>query len=204
MSEIRCVLFDIGGVLVDWHMSWITSEISKRFDIKESLIDNAFSKYLNELDSGKIEENAFWQKIAHDVNSMSLSETTESLWDTYFRKNAKINHDVINLAKNIKTKSYTLGIISNIEQITHNVVDDWNVLDYFEHKFMSYQIGYSKPDPRIYEHVIDHLPFKPYQIIFIDDKQSNVKSAENSGMHSIHYQNFSNFKESLEKYEILT
>ena len=70
MSEIKCVLFDIGGVLVDWHMSWITSEISTQFQINEDQVTNAFSRYLNDLDSGKIDERLFWQQIANDVDSI--------------------------------------------------------------------------------------------------------------------------------------
>jgi len=161
MSEIRCVLFDIGGVLIDWHMSWIISEIANRFKIDEELIADSFSKHLSELDSGNIEEKEFWENIASDVDSVSLGKTTESLWNTYFRKHAKLNHDVINLAKNLRTDSYTMGIISNIEKITHKVVCDWDVLDIFEHSFMSYQIGFSKPDARIYQHAIEKLSFEP-------------------------------------------
>ncbi len=203
MSEIKCVLFDIGGVLVDWHMSWITSEISKRFKINEYLIEIAFSKYLHELDSGKIEEKIFWNKIANDVDSISLKENTESLWNTYFRKNARINHEVINLVNKIKENSYTMGIISNIEKITHKVVDDWNVLDNFEYKFMSYQIGVSKPDPRIYEHVIEKLSFEPNQIIFIDDKKSNINAAKKSGINVIHFTDFPLLKNSLSSFGLL-
>ena len=199
MSEIKCVLFDIGGVLVDWHMSWITSEISDRFNIDEDLITASFAKYLNELDSGKIEEKEFWDKIASDTNSHSLKENTESLWDTYFRKNAKLNRDVINLSKNIGD-NYTIGIISNIEKITHKVVDDWHVLDSFEHQFMSYKIGFSKPDSRIYKYVIDKLPFKPEDMIFIDDKKSNVEAALDSGIHAIHFTDYDELKKSLSKY----
>ena len=203
MSEIKCVLFDIGGVLVDWHMSWITSEISKRFEIDEALISNAFSKYLHELDSGKIKEKTFWDKIATDVDSISLKENTESLWNTYFRKNARINHEVINLANKIKENSYTMGIISNIEKITHKVVVDWNVLDNFEYKFMSYQIGISKPDPRIYEHVIEKLSFEPNQIIFIDDKKSNIDAAKSSGINAIHFTDFPLLKNLLSSFGLL-
>lgn len=200
MSEIKCVLFDIGGVLVDWHMSWITSEVSKRFEINEDILSDAFSKHLHELDSGKIQETTFWNKIADDVNSAPLKENTESLWNTYFRKNAKPNQDIINLAKTISENSYTMGIISNIEEITHRVVDDWNVLEPFEHKFMSYRIGFSKPDSRIYEHVIQRLPFDPPQMIFIDDKESNVEAAKRSRIKAIHFTGFPELIKSLSRY----
>jgi len=199
MFEIKCVLFDIGGVLVDWHMSWITSEVSKRFDIDENLISDGFSKYLHELDSGKIEEKEFWNKVAIYSNSSSLKENTESLWDIYFRKNARINHNVIDLSKIVGAK-YTTGIISNIEKVTHNVVDDWRILDNFEYKFMSYEIGFSKPDSRIYQHVINKLPFDPENMLFIDDKQANVDAAVDSGLQAIHFISYDKLKKSLSVY----
>ena len=199
MSDIKCVLFDIGGVLVDWHMSWIISEVSARFQIDETLFSDVFSSYLHELDSGKIKEQTFWQNIAVDVNSQSLKENAESLWNTYFRKHAKPNHNVINLASNLKN-CCTLGIISNIEQITHEIVDEWNVLENFDYKFMSYQIGFSKPDPRIYQHIMKALPFEPNNTLFIDDKKPNVDAAISEGINGIHYTSFPDLAQSLSKY----
>jgi len=202
MSKTKCVLFDIGGVLVDWHMSWITSEVSKRFDIKEDLIISAFDEHLPKLDSGKIEESNFWYNVATDTESDLLKNTQESLWDTYFRKNAIPNSDVQKLSVDLKNNGFTIGIISNIEKVTHGVVDDWDMLSHFEHKFMSYQIGFSKPDPRIYEHVIEKLPFSADELLFIDDKPSNVESAKNCGIESIHFTNFDNLKSSLNEFEV--
>ncbi|QUC64953.1 HAD family phosphatase [Nitrosopumilus sp. K4] len=202
MSEIKCILFDIGGVLVDWHMSWITSEVSKRFKIKESLINEGFTNYLHELDSGYIDENTFWRKIADYIGSESLRNNTESLWSTYFSKNAKPNHSIINIAKDLQTNSYTMGIISNIEKITHKIVNDWNVLEPFEHYFMSYQIGFSKPNPKIYEHVLERLPFKPNEVFFIDDKQSNVDAARKFGLKSVLFEDDVLLKKSLDEYGI--
>lgn len=202
MTKTKCVLFDIGGVLVDWHMSWITSEISKRFDIKEDLIILAFDKYLPKLDSGKINESDFWQNIATDTESDLLKNNNESLWDTYFRKNAIPKPDVKKLSIDLKNNGFTIGIISNIEKVTHGVVDDWDMLSHFEHKFMSYQIGFSKPDPRIYEYVIDKLSYSPDELLFIDDKPSNVESAKNCGIESIHFTNFDNLQSSLEQFGV--
>ncbi|MDX1596046.1 MAG: HAD-IA family hydrolase, partial [Nitrosopumilaceae archaeon] len=117
-------------------------------------------------------------------------------WNTYFQKNAKINQDVISLVPQLK-EQYSLGIISNIEEITHKIVHNWNVLDNFQHHFLSYQIGFSKPDTRIYEHVMDSLPFQGHEMVFIDDKPSNVESAQKCGINSIHYANYSQLRKSL-------
>lgn len=201
MTEIKCILFDIGGVLVNWHMSWITSEVSNRFEINETDVIEAFGNYLHELDCGKINEQTFWKKIANHTKSNALAQNSDSLWDVYFRKNAKINSDVLNLVRQIK-ESYTLGIISNIEQITHKIVHDWNVLNDFEYQFMSYKIGFSKPDSRIYEHVIESIPFKPNEMIFIDDKPPNVESAQKSGINSIHFTHSGKLRESLRDLDI--
>lgn len=177
-------------------MSWITSEVSKRFGIQEENVVESFGKHLHELDCGKINEKTFWKKIADDTNSEILAQTAESLWNTYFTKNAKINHDVLHLAKQIK-ESHALGIISNIEEITHKIVHDWKVLDDFEYQFMSYQIGFSKPDSRIYEHTLNSLPYDSQEIIFIDDKPSNIDSAQKSGISAIHFTNHAKLRESL-------
>ena len=96
-----------------------------------------------------------------------------------------------------------MGIISNIEQVTHNVVKDWNVLDDFEHKFMSYKIGFSKPDHRIYKHAINILGLEPHQLVFIDDKESNVESAKKLGIQAIHFREYPSFKKSLEDLQLI-
>ena len=202
MSQIKCVLFDIGGVLVDWHMSWITKEVSDRFGIEEEKIIDAFDVYLNKLDSGEIEESSFWKYVATHTDSIILQENSESLWNTYFRKNAKPNQHVKNLSTLLKENGYTIGIISNIEKVTHNVVEDWNIIEHFEHKFMSYQIGHSKPDSRIYEHVIEHLSFEKHEMLFIDDKLSNVESAQECGIASIHFTGLDNLKSSLKGFNV--
>ena len=108
MSEIKCILFDIGGVLVDWHMSWTISEISKRFQLSENLVGEAFFTYLHLLDTGKIDEKIFWEKIANDLDSISLKENTELLWNTYFRQKTKPNRNIINLAETISKRSYKM------------------------------------------------------------------------------------------------
>ncbi len=203
MTQIKCILFDIGGVLVDWHQSWITKEVSDRFEVNEEKLIDAFDKYLIQLDSGKIDEPLFWKYVAdHTGSSSLLQNSSESLWTTYFRKNAEPNQDVQNLAASLRENGFTIGIISNIEKVTHDVVEDWKMLEHFEYKFMSYQIGHSKPDSRVYKHVIEHLPFKEHEMLFIDDKLSNVESAQECGISSIQFIGLDDLKSSLKKFNL--
>ena len=81
-------------------------------------------------------------------------------------------------------------------------MDDWNILKPFEHHFMSYQIGFSKPDSRIYRHVIENLPFEPASILFIDDKKTNVDAATDAGLNAIHYTGFASLQSSIAEYDI--
>ena len=202
MTQIKCILFDIGGVLVDWHESWITSEISKRFNVDEELVIKSFGIHLEKLDSGKISELDFWKNVGIDTKSDTLINSTESLWDTYFRKNALPNNSMKQLSLDLKQKGYDMGIISNIEKATHEVVEGWHMLDHFDYKFMSYQVGFSKPDSRIYQYVIEKLPFSSEELLFIDDKESNIKSAKKCGISSIHFTNQSNLESTLQTFGV--
>lgn len=203
MNKIQCVLFDIGGVLVDWHMSWITSEISNRFQLDKKHVDEAFHKYLHELDCGKITEQDFWKKIGAYCSSKKLQNTSESLWDTYFRKNAIPNTELIQISQNIKEKNLALGVLSNIEKVTHCVVEDWNVLDNFDFKFFSYQIGFAKPDSKIYEHAIANMSFSADQVLFIDDKKENIAEAEKAGLIGLHYTGMQSLQNQLQSFDIV-
>jgi HAD superfamily hydrolase (TIGR01509 family) len=56
-----------------------------------------------------------------------------------------------------------------------------------EYSFTSYKLGLLKPDPLIYQTVQQKLGVEFNQLIFIDDKEKNVLSAQNLGIHGIVY-----------------
>lgn len=63
-------------------------------------------------------------------------------------------------------------------------------LDHFKYQFLSYKIGYLKPEPEIYKYVIDNISFQKEKLFFIDDLKINVKSARNEGIDSVQYFNY--------------
>ncbi len=67
------------------------------------------------------------------------------------------------------------------------LADTGNDITKPEHSFPSYKLGLLKPDPLIYQTVQQKLGVDFNQIIFIDDKEKNVLSAQNLGIHGIVY-----------------
>jgi len=203
VSKISIVLFDLGGVIVNWHNSWLIKEISHNFGLPENKLSKEFERNLNDLASGKIQEIEFWHQIGERVHSPELQNLNNSLFYDIFKKYAKPNKPILSLSRNLKKKGLGIGILSNTEHVTYSIVEDWKLLDHFDYKFLSYKIGYTKPDRRIYEHVIESLPYKKEELFFIDDTLSNVESALSSGIDSVQFVSNEQLIKELQKKHIL-
>ena len=190
MVNISCVLFDLGGVIVNWHNSWLIQDVSDEFQLQKEKLSKEFYKNLPEISTGKINEKEFWHTIGKKLESKKLMNLNESLLDKIFRKRCSLNNSMINLSKELSQKDITVGILSNTEPASYSVMENLTSLDHFEYKFLSYNIGHLKPEPEIYHHVIDNISFPKEELFFIDDLKSNVESARSEGIDSVQYSDY--------------
>ena len=187
MVNICCVLFDLGGVILNWNDSWFIQEVGDEFQLQKEKLSEEFHKNLPDISTGRINEKEFWYNIRNKLESQKLMNLNVSLLDKIFRKRVSLNNSIISLSRNLSQKGVTVGILSNTERVTYSVVEDLFSLNHFKYKFLSYEIGHLKPDPEIYNHVIDNIPFPKEELFFIDDLKSNVESARSAGIDSVQY-----------------
>ena len=136
------ILFDVGGVLLQWKDKWLFDEISHELDIPFEEIKDKFNANISELFIGKISEEQFWNKISDGgkINHEIISQT--------FLKRSMLDTKVLNLARSIKKQGFDIGILSNITPETRRILPkQW--IDEFDHVFFSDQIKLAKPDPKI-------------------------------------------------------
>jgi len=202
LTKVSCILFDLGGVIINWHNSWLIDEISKIFDLSKTDFAKVYLNNLVDLETNKINEDEFWNRIGTELNSSELKNKS-SLLGQIFTKLATVNEPVMTASRNLKEKGITLGILSNTEPVTYSIVEELTSLAHFEFKFLSYEIGYTKPDSRIYQYVIDRLPFEKEELFFIDDKILNVESAQRCGIKAIQFLNYKKMVNELFKQKIL-
>ena len=203
MSKFQLVLFDIGGVLVNWHDTWLYHVVSEKFDIQEKILTSECEKEIVNLHTGKMSENEFWRKIGKKINSLELQKVKKSLIYDALKDKAKLNNSILKMVKKIQANKIKVGVLSNLEKTTHTILEDLGLLDSFEFQFYSHKTGFAKPDRRIFKYVLGNVPFKSSEIFFIDDKISNVQASNSIGIKSIKYTNTKKFKQDLKRHKIL-
>ena len=75
--------------------------------------------------------------------------------------------------------------------------------DYFEVAFSSCYVGLRKPEQAIYKRALDVLGRPADRVLFIDDRQENVASAEAVGMKGLRFDGAERLREDLAALEVI-
>ena len=164
------ILFDLGGVLINWNDDWLYDEISLQLKKPFEQIKSKFNANLCSLFESKINESEFWDLVLgydNEIDNKIISKT--------FSKKSNINYDLLNYAKSLQESGHFIGILSNLTPETSNCIDN-SLLRDFDYHFYSNILKMSKPNPEIYQYVCEKLPSK--NILFVDDKQENLDAAK--------------------------
>lgn len=134
---------------------------------------------------GKISEDEFWQEfIQESKNHPPLAQIKEA-----FRKSRmQPNWNTLAIVKQLSQK-YDQYILSNhSKEWMDYLVRRWKLKQYFKDIFCSGYMALSKPDRRFYENALKKTKKHPSEVLYIDDREKNIKSAEELGIRSILYQ----------------
>ncbi|MEM5792987.1 MAG: HAD-IA family hydrolase [Candidatus Aenigmatarchaeota archaeon] len=181
---IKGIIFDFSGVFtIDGTFESFVKKYSGKYKVNEQDFLKFTIDIWKPVELGKVDSKVFWEKLSNFLNC-SPKEIRENMIKHY-----KPRRGMVKIAKSLKGR-YKLGIISN------------HMRDWFEESFKnmglegifdvvvtSYKFGLAKPDPRIYNLTLDRMGTKPWETIFVDDLERNIKSAEKIGIKSIIFRN---------------
>ena len=173
----KVILFDLGGVIINWNDDWLYDEITSQLKEPFEKIKSKYNANLCSLFESKINENQFWNIVLGDDNIID-----DKIISKTFLKKSSINYDFLNFAKSLKTNGQSIGILSNLTPETSTCIEK-NLLEDFDYHFYSNSIKLSKPNPEIYQYVCEQI--NSQKILFIDDKQENLDAAKVFGIETL-------------------
>ncbi|RPH95625.1 MAG: HAD family phosphatase [Calditrichaeota bacterium] len=181
-------LFDIGNVLINFDIRKLLHKIAGNSGLSINQVLNLFDKpELLKVETGKMNGKDYFDNL---VNTTGLKWNYED-WIKAWADIYEINKIGFNLLKEVKSQKYSVYILSNLAAFNRDAIEIKapEVLTETKYNFYSFELGYHKPDPRIYQEVCARLFVRPTDCVFIDDIQENIDGAISIGMEGIVYKN---------------
>jgi HAD superfamily hydrolase (TIGR01509 family) len=198
MHNIKNIIFDLGGVIMDIDVKHTLKAFSK-LGIKN--IENYFghgfaASFFSDHESGKISDEEFLKEIKKLLTQEGVDEAVEisdeAVIDAWNALLLQFPPERISLLKAIRSQ-YRLFLFSNTNAIHYNKFREiyrnsfpGELEDLFEKAYFSHSLGHRKPDTSGFELIIRENGLDPKQTLFVDDAFINVEGALKTGLKGLY------------------
>jgi epoxide hydrolase-like predicted phosphatase len=181
---MKAIIFDWGGVLIKEPGNEVRKLVASAFNVSAKEFIHAYERYHDSFQRGGISEGELWEKLAFE-NQWSKPSST-SLWHDAFAHAYQEKQDVITVAKKLKDNGYKIGFLSNTEEPGKTFFQE-RKYDFFDVAVFSCAEGFRKPEPELYNILLQRLGIEANETAFVDDRKENVQAAIKLGMCGILY-----------------
>jgi 2-haloacid dehalogenase len=203
MNEINTIIFDLGGVLIDWNPRYVYRKIFKTEEEVEWFLEHVTTLDWNEQqDAGYPLHKATEELIAKHPEWASEIKAYYSRWIEML---GNAIHETVKLFDELKKNGkYKLYALTNWSaELFPHALERFDFLKWFDGIVVSGEEKTRKPFAEIYQRLIDRYELLPDQTLFIDDNLRNVKAAEAAGLKTIYFRHSDQLRQELVSLKIL-
>jgi len=198
-NKIRAVLLDFGGVIASEGFQFGVLNLSRRYgkdydDMYEIVSKKAMvgSGYV----SGKGSEQEFWKIVAKELETdENLMECRSMILDNFIPRK-----EVIDTVLKFKNK-FIWGVFSDQTNWIYEIDEKYDFLKYFDYKFISYDLGYTKYNDEFYRIPYKELKLTAENILIVDDKQRVLDKAKEFGYNTFRFDSIKGFLDFIKQIE---
>jgi 2-haloacid dehalogenase len=179
------VVFDLGAVLIDWDAHYLYRSLLPDDEaISMFLREVGFAAWNDALDAGRDWDEAVdWLADRHPERR-ALIEAFRDRWEETLGGEIQ---PVVEVLRELVDAGVRTFALSNWSRRTFDIARHrFPFLGWFEGVVISGDEGVTKPDPAIYQALIDRYGVAAADAVFIDDRAANVEAAEALGFRGVH------------------
>lgn len=198
------IIFDIGGVLVD-------------FSPREFLVDRFFNEKLEnqlfeitfgssewlKLDAGILTQEEAFQIMRQKGKKIGRAFEVDTILTDWYDM-LKTKDETVVLLKRLKKRGYRLFYLTNISWDVLKLLAPRKFWNMFEGGIASCEVHLVKPDLRIYQSLMVKYKLSPQECIFIDDAAANARAASQAGILGVQFKNVRTLQKVLRNYGVDT
>ena len=192
MMGIRNIIFDLGGVIlnIDYQapvqaFQKLGIQTSEAFYSKQQQ-DELFDL----LETGKISGDEFITTLQKQTETAATSEQLIAAWNSILIDFPLRRLQILQQLQ----LHYNIFLLSNTNEIHEKAFNQLlqqtcgypSLAVFFDKVYLSHRIGLRKPDPAIFQRVLNDNQLNPGETLFIDDSLQHIKAAATLGIQTIH------------------
>jgi 2-haloacid dehalogenase len=203
LTTIQAVIFDFGNVLIEWD----PRRVYRRYFQNE---EQAMERFLQEVSF--MEWNAQQDKGRSFQEGVAVlseqfphySDLIQAYYDNWKESIGDALPNTVDILERLKKAGYAVYGLSNWSAETFPHVrhrhDFFNLLD---DMVISGEVGSIKPEPLIFEILLEKIGRPAYECLFIDDSLANIQQAKKMGFATIHFLSPGQLEKELKNFGLL-
>jgi len=202
-ATVQVIVFDFGGVLMDWDPYYLYSKIlgNDRQVVERFFKEVDFFGWNEEQDRGRTFAVATAELIARFPEYTELIQAYDR---RYLESIAGAFQPVVEILYALKEAGYRLFGLSNWPAEKFALVRPrYPFFEWFDGLVISGEVGLIKPDKAIFDLLLERAGYPARECLFIDDHDSNIRAARDLGFQTILFQSPQLLEEELRRIGIL-
>ena len=191
-QEIKNLIFDLGGVIINLDVARTFRAFA---DLAQCSIEEVKSKiheqvFFNEYEKGTLTDDEFRDHIRTFLNTKVTDAQIDAAWNAMLLDIPKEKYEML-----LKLKSdFNVFLLSNtntihlkaVNEIVFNDTGRSGLGHYFHKDYYSHLMKMRKPDPGIFQHVLNENNLAAQETFFLDDNLENIQGAKSVGIQTAH------------------
>lgn len=187
MPDKKVIIFDLGGVLIDWNPRYVYHAVFDDKEKAEWFLTHICSLDWNERqDAGYLIADAVEEKVAEFPE---WEKEIRIYYDRWVEMLKGPIQDTVELFRELKDSNrFRLYALTNWSaELFPVALEKYDFLQWFDGIVVSGEENTRKPFPEIYELLLKRYSVMAEEAVFIDDNLRNIEAAERIGIRSIHF-----------------
>jgi len=193
-KKIRCILFDVDGVVVRTEM--FSVQYQKEYGVSNDEMLPFYTGIFQECLVGKSDLK---EVLIKWLPKWRWRGTVDEFLQFWFKAEHKIDERIVKSINSLRNNGVKCFLATKQEKYRLEYMkEEMGFGKIFDGIFSSSDIGFKKPEKEFYEYILKNLKdkynFDPEEIIFFDDEQKNVDGAKALDIDAHLYEGFKDFE----------
>lgn len=185
IASLDAVVLDFGGILLELELERVKNELAALATDarRESLRHGALRDSAHAVETGELDPVAFRRALRDTLGTDADDAALDAAWCSII---GRLLPGTDALCRDLAGET-RLFLLSNTNEIHHGSFMPMcdALFAPFHGLYFSHEMGLRKPDPRIFERVLDERSLAPERVVFVDDLEDNIAAARSLGMRTV-------------------